>query len=188
MTSFADLIRLAAQGALSKKFQELMTLLGKDPHLTKTSFKTLHDLTLAAIEEVRGHGLSAAKAEKLLSAIKNIEGATNWEERKKVRELARLISNFMLAGMDIEKEHGMKVVKGDFSGTLESYIERLKSFTVKGDLKEIVMSIASDINKNPSLDKHTKNILIGLSMDYKNKGNLSKEDVLTFIDYIKKFI
>lgn len=75
-----------------------------------------------------------------------------------------------------------------FSDTLTSYVERLKLFTIKSDLEEIVMSIASDINDNPNLDKHTKDILIGLSMDYKNKANLSKEDVLTFIDYIKKFI
>jgi len=75
-----------------------------------------------------------------------------------------------------------------FFNTLDGYIERLKLFTVRSDLKEMVMSIASDINDNHSLDKKIKDILIGLSLDYKNKANLSKEDVLTFIDYIKKFI
>ena len=75
-----------------------------------------------------------------------------------------------------------------FSDALASYVERLKLFTTKSDLEGIIMSIASDIHDNSNLDKHTKDILIGLSMDYKNKDRLSKEDVLTFIDYIKKFI
>lgn len=50
------------------------------------------------------------------------------------------------------------------------------------------MSIASDINDYPGFDKSIKKILIRLCMDYKNKANLSKEDVTTFVDYVKRFI
>lgn len=76
----------------------------------------------------------------------------------------------------------------NFQKTLNNYTKRLEQFTDKGDLKEITMSIASDINDHPGLDSIVKKMLVGLAMDYKNKTNLSKEDVLTFIGYVKNFL
>jgi len=105
-------------------------------------------------------------------------------EAAKKREAAEFLkdNNF------IKDRTANKVGGSGFSNMLDKCIERIKSeFIDKSGLVKIVMDIATDINDHPGLDKQIKQFLIGLSMDYKNKGNLSKDDVLTFIDYVKKF-
>ena len=86
--------------------------------------------------------------------------------------------------MSIEKMGGdsPKKNKSDFIiGRAEKYIRQ-------GNLKEAVISIGSDINDDPTLDDIQKKVIVGLSMEYQSKPDLSRDDVDTFINYVKKFL
>ena len=86
--------------------------------------------------------------------------------------------------MNVEKtgSDSPKKIKSEFViGRAEKYINQ-------GNLKEAVISIGSDINDDPTFDDTQKKVIIGLSMEYQSKPNLSRDDVDTFIDYVKKFL
>ncbi len=70
--------------------------------------------------------------------------------------------------------------KSDFIiGKAEQYIRQM-------GFKEAIISIGSDINDDPTIDDIRKRAIVGLVMEYKNKPNVSRDDVDTFINYIQK--
>ncbi|MEW5805689.1 MAG: hypothetical protein AB1721_03145 [Patescibacteria group bacterium] len=67
-------------------------------------------------------------------------------------------------------------------------ISRAEKYIDQGNLKGAVISIGSDINDDPTIDGIQKKIIVSLSMEYQSKPNLSRDDVDTFIDYVKKLL
>ncbi len=80
--------------------------------------------------------------------------------------------------MSIEN-HSDKPVKSTFM------IERAKEYIKQDNLKEAVISLASDINNISDLKEFQKKVLIGIAMNYQSKKKLSRVDVDMFIEYIK---
>ena len=70
---------------------------------------------------------------------------------------------------------------------LNTIVSRAQEYINKGNLKEAVISIASDIKDDPTLDDMQKGLIVQLSMDYKDKPDLSRQDVDTFIEYVGRF-
>ena len=81
-------------------------------------------------------------------------------------------------------------INSDFSpkNKSEFIIGRAEKYIAGGNLKEAIISIGSDINDDSTLDDAQKKVIVGLAMDYQSKPNLSRDDVDTFIEYVKKIL
>lgn len=87
--------------------------------------------------------------------------------------------------MSIEQMESSKSVNEEF---LTSITKKIQQYINLRDFKEAFGSLASDINDNPTIDEFQKKVLIGLSMDFRNKKDLSLEDVNTFLGFVKQML
>ena len=66
--------------------------------------------------------------------------------------------------------------------------EKAEKYLNNNSLKEAVISIGSDVNSDPNIDDFQKKVIVGLSMEYQAKPDLSREDIDVFANYVKHIL
>ncbi len=60
--------------------------------------------------------------------------------------------------------------------------ERALEYVSQGKLKEAIDSMVSDLNKDDSRPQEQKDVIVMMGMDLRNQPNLTKKEVIDFIE------